>query len=324
MRGAEISFPMFGDAGFDLPDSVNVFGAPLYFYGMIIALGLLLAVVYALRVRDRLGLTQDNILDILIFGIPAGIIGARLYYAVFNFDQYFGPGKWLNIFKLREGGLAIYGGIIFGAATVIIYSRVKKVPLGSLLDVLGLGLLIGQSIGRWGNFFNREAYGAITELPWRMGLTRPGYDTVYVHPTFLYESLWNALGFALLHFFSKKRKRYSGQVFLLYLVWYGLGRFMIEGLRADSLYIPGTDIRVSQLLSAVLLIAAVAMLVRERVRGRSLAELTLAGAPDAEDAEDDEAEDGEDGDEDVDYVPDGDEAEENETEFIGGTEDGEF
>ncbi|MDR1217839.1 MAG: prolipoprotein diacylglyceryl transferase [Oscillospiraceae bacterium] len=315
---------MFGDAGFDLPDSVNVFGAPLYFYGMIIALGLLLAVVYALRVRDRLGLTQDNILDILIFGIPAGIIGARLYYAIFNFDQYFGPGKWLNIFKLREGGLAIYGGIIFGAATVIIYSRVKKVPLGSLLDVLGLGLLIGQSIGRWGNFFNREAYGAVTGLPWRMGLTRPGYDTVYVHPTFLYESLWNALGFALLHFFSKKRKRYSGQVFLLYLVWYGLGRFMIEGLRADSLYIPGTDIRVSQLLSAVLLIAAVAMLVRERVRGRSLAELTLAGAPDAEDAEDDEAEDGEDGDEDVDYVPDGDEAEENETEFIGGTEDGEF
>jgi phosphatidylglycerol:prolipoprotein diacylglycerol transferase len=317
---------MFGDARFDLPDSVSVFGAPLYFYGMIIALGLLLAVVYALRARGRFGLTQDNILDILIFGIPAGIIGARLYYAVFNFNQYFGPGKWLNIFKLREGGLAIYGGIIFGAATVIIYSRVKKVPLGSLLDVLGLGLLIGQSVGRWGNFFNREAFGAVTDLPWRMGLTRQGYDTVYVHPTFLYESLWNVLGFALLHFFSKKRRRYGGQVFLLYLVWYGLGRFMIEGLRADSLYIPGTDIRVSQLLSAVLLIAAVALLVRERVRGRSLAELTFAGTPDADKAEDIEVEDieAEDGDEDMDYVPDEDAAEENETDFIGGTEDGEF
>jgi phosphatidylglycerol:prolipoprotein diacylglycerol transferase len=265
MKSAGISFPIFGDnAPLDLPNSVNVFGIELYFYGLIIAAGLALAAVYAIRVRERFGVTQDNILDILIAGVPAGIVGARLYYAVFNAGDYFGQGKWLNIFKLREGGLAIYGGIIFAAAAVIIYARAKKAPLGALLDVVGLGLLIGQSVGRWGNFFNREAYGAQTELPWRMGLTQAG-RTAYYHPTFLYESLWNALGFVLLHNFSKRRS-YDGQVFILYLAWYGLGRFMIEGLRTDSLYIPGTGARVSQLLSAALFILALAVLIYKRLK----------------------------------------------------------
>ncbi|MDR2357271.1 MAG: prolipoprotein diacylglyceryl transferase [Oscillospiraceae bacterium] len=285
MSGAEISFPIFGEgASFNPPNSLDVFGLRLYLYGLIIAAGMAVAVLYAVRRSKQFGLTQDNILDILIFGVPAGIVGARLYYAAFNPGDYFGAGKWLNILKLREGGLAIYGGIIFAAATVVIYARVKKIPLGALLDVIGLGFPIGQSIGRWGNFFNREAYGSVTRLPWRMGLTAPGSETVYVHPTFLYESLWNALGFILLHNFSKKR-RYDGQVFLLYLVWYGLGRFTIEGLRADSLYIPGSDIRASQLLSALLFVAALAALVYGRVRGRSLAELTASiadGAPEDE------------------------------------------
>jgi phosphatidylglycerol:prolipoprotein diacylglycerol transferase len=292
MRDAAISFPMFGGAPFDLPDSVSVFGMRLYIYGMIIALGLLLATAYALRVRGRFGITQDNILDILIFGVPAGIIGARLYYAIFNFSEYFGPGKWMNIFKLREGGLAIYGGVIFGAVTVIAYSKVKKIPLGALLDILGLGLPIGQSIGRWGNFFNREAYGAATTLPWRMGLTPPGGAPVYVHPTFLYESLWNALGFLLLHRFSRRRRTYNGQVFLLYLLWYGAGRFMIEGLRADSLYIPGTNVRASQLLSGILVAVSAAMLVHRNVRGRSLAELTFSGAGGVDGADEYDAADG--------------------------------
>ncbi|MDR1298864.1 MAG: prolipoprotein diacylglyceryl transferase [Oscillospiraceae bacterium] len=263
MKSAGISFPIFGNGTpLDLPNSINVFGIELYFYGLIIAAGLALAAAYAIRVRERFGVTQDNILDILIAGVPAGIVGARLYYAVFNAGDYFGPGKWLNIFKLREGGLAIYGGVIFAAAAVIIYARAKKAPLGALLDVVGLGLLIGQSIGRWGNFFNREAYGVETGLPWRMGLTQAG-RTAYYHPTFLYESLWNALGFALLHNFSKRR-RYDGQIFILYLAWYGFGRFMIEGLRTDSLYIPGANVRVSQLLSAVLFVFALAALIYKR------------------------------------------------------------
>jgi phosphatidylglycerol:prolipoprotein diacylglycerol transferase len=277
---------MFGGGQFDLPNSVGVFGFTLYFYGIIIALGLALATAYALRSRDRFGLTQDNIFDLLIFGVPAGIVGARLYYVIFNASDYFGPGKWLNIIRLREGGLAVYGGIIFASATVVIYSKVKKIPVGGILDMLGLGLPIGQSVGRWGNFFNREAFGSATDLPWRMGLTPPGGSTVFVHPTFLYESLWNAAGFVILHHFLKRHRRYSGQVFLLYLVWYGLGRFMIEGLRADSLYIPRSDIRISQLLSAVIFVAATGLLCYNRFHGRTLAELT-SSSPATQDDDDD-------------------------------------
>ncbi len=250
---ATITFPMLGD-GFSINPSnhITIFGKNIYWYGIIIAIGFILAVVYALKRCRQFGLTTDNIFDIIICAAPAGIVGARLYYCIF-FDpaSYFGPGKWLNIFKVWEGGLAIYGGIIFAVAAVIIYSRVKKVPLGPMLDIGGLGLLIGQAVGRWGNFMNREAFGAETDVFCRMGLTVPGHDTIYVHPTFLYESLWNVLGLIILHVVSKKWRKFDGQIFLMYIGWYGLGRFFIEGLRTDSLYLFGTDIRVSQLLALI-------------------------------------------------------------------------
>jgi len=225
-----------------------------------------MATLYLIRRRDLFSLSSDNILDILLIAVPCGLLGARLYYMLFNFSDFFGPGKWGNILAFRDGGLAVYGGIIASGLVFIIYSRVKKIPLGNLLDAAGFGLFIGQAIGRWGNFINREAFGVETELPWKMGLTSWGV-TRYYHPAFLYESLWNIAGLIVLHIFSKKSKtNYPGQYFLFYVAWYGLGRFMIEGLRIDSLFIPGTEQRVSQWLAAASFFAAVGILVYNRFR----------------------------------------------------------
>jgi phosphatidylglycerol:prolipoprotein diacylglycerol transferase len=266
LQGVKISFPLFGDQFIlDPPTHFLVFGRPVYWYAVFIAIGFLLAVLYILRRRHDFGLTQDNILDMFIICVPAGIIGARLYYVIFNSSGYFGPGKWLNILKVWEGGLAIYGGIIAAVAAILLYSRKKKIPAAVFFDVGALGLLIGQAVGRWGNFMNREAYGGQTELPWKMGLITDS-GTQYVHPTFLYESLWNIAGLIFLHVYSKKRRKYDGQLFLLYLAWYGFGRFWIEGLRDDSLYLFSTNIRVSQLVAALTFGAAVYFLVRRKLR----------------------------------------------------------
>ncbi len=264
----QITFPMFGD-NFVLnpPTHFTIFGFNIYFYAVIIASGFLLAVLYILKRRDAYGLTQDNILDMFIIAVPSGIVGARLYYVLFNPEGFFGAGNWLNIFKIRQGGLAIYGGVIAAVIAIYIYSRKKKIPFGVFLDVGALGLLIGQMIGRWGNFFNREAFGYATDLPWKMGLVTDA-GTAYVHPTFLYESLWNLIGLIWIHIFSKKRRQYDGQVFLLYLAWYGFGRFLIEGLRTDSLYVFNSDIRISQLVAAVSFGAAVYLLIRFKLRGK--------------------------------------------------------
>jgi phosphatidylglycerol:prolipoprotein diacylglycerol transferase len=266
MQDVKISFPIFG-SGFvlDPPRYFVVFGRPVYFYAVIIVLGFLLATLYIMRRRREFGLTQDHILDMFIYCVVSGVVGARLYYVIFNPADYFGPGKWLNIVKVWEGGLAIYGGIIAAAVCMFFYARAKKVPVGVFFDVGGLALLIGQAIGRWGNFFNREAFGGQTDLPWKMGLTT-GAGTVYVHPTFLYESLWNILGFILIHTFSKKNRKYDGQIFLMYLAWYGFGRFLVEGLRTDSLYLGSTDIRVSQLFAALTFGTASYFLLRNRLR----------------------------------------------------------
>ena len=249
----------------DPPRYFTVFGRPIYWYAVIIVAGFLLATLYIMRRRRDFGLTQDHVLDMFIYAIVTGVVGARLYYVIFTPADYFGPGKWLNVFKVWEGGLAIYGGIIAAAICIYLYARKKKVPFGVFFDVGGLGLLIGQAVGRWGNFINREAFGGETDLPWKMGLTTSG-GTFYVHPTFLYESLWNILGFILIHNFSKKHRKYDGQVFLLYLAWYGFGRFWIEGLRTDSLYLLNTDIRASQLVAALTFSTAVFFLVRNAVR----------------------------------------------------------
>lgn len=266
VQDVKISFPLFGeDFVLDPPTYFTVLGVPVYFYAVIIAAGFLLAVLYILKRRDEFGLTQDNVLDMFIICVPAGIVGARLYYILFNPDEYFGAGKWLNIFNVRQGGLAIYGGVIASAIAVLIYSRKKKIPAAVFFDVGALGLLIGQAVGRWGNFINREAYGGNTDLPWKMGLISGG-STKYVHPTFLYESIWNIIGFIMIHIFSKRYRKYDGQIFLLYLAWYGFGRFLIEGLRADSLYLFNTNLRVSQLVAVLSMGAAVFCLLRIRLR----------------------------------------------------------
>ncbi len=236
-------------------------------YGALIALGLVLAAVYAVRRAPRFGLHEDDILDLLFWALPLAIVGARLYYCAFEWERY--AQDPVSILYIWEGGLAIYGGVIGAAIGAVLYARCSHKPLGPLLDLGGLGLLIGQSIGRWGNFMNREAHGGPSNGLLRMGLTGPDGTVTYYHPTFLYESVWNLVGLVLLHFYSKRR-RWDGEVFTMYVAWYGLGRTWIEGLRTDSLYLPGTSLRVSQLLAGISCLIAVALLAwRGFVRPRS-------------------------------------------------------
>jgi prolipoprotein diacylglyceryl transferase len=262
MRDYLISFPMLGQ-GFVLepPTSFSVFGFPVYYYGLIIGIGFLLALIYCLKRSRQFGITQDSFTDVLLFAVPLAIVCARLYYVVFQWQDY--ADNLMGIFNIREGGIAVYGSIIGAVIGTVIACRWRKLSIGAVLDLGALGLLIGQSVGRWANFVNREAFGSETAVFWRMGLTNPGTgQTMYVHPTFLYESLWNFIGFLLLHFFTKKgKKHFDGQIFVMYAAWYGLGRMFIEGLRTDSLYIPGTLIRVSQLLAALSFVAAMVFLV---------------------------------------------------------------
>lgn len=268
MREAIISFPALGIT-INPPAGFELFGRTIYFYGVVIALGFLLAIFYCNKRAPRFGLTEDNVLDVILWALPIGIVGARAYYVIFNYDLYAGKPV-TELFKLWEGGLAIYGGILAGVTTAAIVCKVQKISIPAFLDLGSFGLLIGQSCGRWGNFFNREAYGAETELFTRMGLTT-SQGTIYVHPTFLYESLWNLAGFLFLHHFvSKGKRKYDGQIFLLYVLWYGIGRCIIEGLRADSLYIGSTGIRVSQLLAAVSAVIALGVLIYMRKKPHTL------------------------------------------------------
>jgi len=252
-----ISFPQWGISINPSRVAFSIGGKEIYWYGIIIALGFLLAVTYTLRRSKQFGLTQDNIIDMLICAVPTAIICARAYYCIFRWDLY--RDHPISLLFIWEGGLAIYGGVIGSVLAVIIFTKVKGIKTSAMLDIGGLGLMIGQSIGRWGNFINREAHGGVTDSFLRMGLTDSTGNTIYVHPTFLYESLWNALGFLLLHFYSKRRK-YDGQIFVMYIGWYGLGRVFIEGLRTDSLYVAGTNLRISQLVAGLCVIFAVVFL----------------------------------------------------------------
>ena len=242
-----ISFPSLGlelnpPRGIEITDNFSI-----QFYGVIIAVGLLLAVYYGLKRSRQFGLREDDILDGVLWIVPFAIICARLYYCAFSWASY--KDNLLSILYIWQGGLAIYGGVIGAAIGVVVFCKIKKIRLPAVLDLVALGFLIGQAIGRWGNFFNREAFGAVTDSFLRMGLLNAVTgETVYYHPTFLYESLWNTVGFVALHFLSKKRQ-YDGQIALGYVAWYGLGRTFIEGLRMDSLY--WGDIRISQLLAAI-------------------------------------------------------------------------
>ena len=270
LRQAAISFPMFGENFSVCPSATfTLFGHEFYFYGAIIAVGFLLAIWYCCKYTcPRVGVSSDDLFDALYAAVPLGIICARLYYCLTYHDAA-GNNPYLEdpvtMLYVWHGGLAIYGGVIGGALGIFIVSRVKKIPMGAYLDASASGLLIGQLVGRWGNFMNREAFGwteNVDKVFCRMGLTVPGYETFYVHPTFLYESLWNFVGFVGLHFWLKKdKRRFDGQAFVLYMGWYGLGRMIIEGVRTDSLWLVPDVIRVSQLLAAITLVAAVILLV---------------------------------------------------------------
>ena len=243
----------------------------IHLYGVIIALGLALAVVYASRRSGQFGLSSDTLTDGVLWVTPFAILCARLYYCIFYWEEGGYAENPISVLYIWNGGLAIYGGVIGAIIGIIVFSKVKKLKIGAVMDVVSLGFLIGQSIGRWGNFFNREAFGSVTTSFLRMGLYNTDTGAVeYHHPTFLYESVWNLTGFVILHFLSKRRK-YDGQIALGYLAWYGLGRAIIEGLRTDSLYLG--SFRVSQLLAAVSCVVAVAVLVWQMTRAHHPADL---------------------------------------------------
>lgn len=261
--------------------TIPVLDLPVYWYGVIITCGLILAVYLCSRWGKRFGITEDNIIDMMLFAVPAALVAIRVYYVVFNLDMYRqadGSLNWGRILNYGDGGLAIYGAIISSAIVLLIFCRKKKLSFLAYADLGVHGLFIGQLIGRWGNFMNVEAYGGATTLPWRMCgpsiaanmvaggfVDQAGYEAILsgalgVHPTFFYESAWNLVGLIVVYWMGKRR-RFDGECFLFYFFWYGLGRAWIEGLRTDSLYLFGWElfgvpIRVSQLLAAVTCVLA--------------------------------------------------------------------
>ena len=263
MRDATISFPLLGNWSIDPSASFTLFGRTFYWYGVIIAVGFILAMLYCARHCRRCGIEPDTLYDFLIWMIPLAIIGARLYYVIFQWSDY--RDHPIDALKIWEGGLAIYGGVIAAVLVCLVLSKKRGFKLGALTDLVVMGLLIGQAVGRWGNFMNREAFGAETTLPWRMQLTTTTGTLVEVHPTFLYESLWNVVGLLLIVFIVAKGRRFDGENTWFYFLWYGIGRFWVEGLRTDSLYlfnwtIGGEPIRVSQALSLVMVLVSAFML----------------------------------------------------------------
>lgn len=267
--------------GFNIPSTLvefSLFGneISIKFYGVIIAFGFILAALFGGRMAYKWRISLDKMLDVLIYGTLAGIIGARAYYVIFQWDYYkLHPAE---IPQIWQGGLAIYGGIIAGLLAALIVCKVRKINVLNLLDMGGMSLLIGQGIGRWGNFMNQEAFGTNTDAPWGMwskkiaetiiqdsqllaekGIEMDPYKPV--HPTFLYESIWCLVGFLILFVIYKKCRKFSGQLFLGYGAWYGLGRMIIEGFRTDSLYIGNTTVRVSQVVSGVLMLVCLVLFI---------------------------------------------------------------
>lgn len=260
----------------------SLFGKEIYWYGIIIACGFLLAVAYCYRQAPKFAVNPGKLMDMLYFAVPACVIGARAYYVIFYPSLYKnadGSFSWSKAIAIWDGGLAIYGMVIVAIITVAVYCKVRKQSFLRYCDVGSYGVLIGQLVGRWGNFVNVECYGGVTAAPWRMcspkiaaellekGLVdSSGYEQVLsgvlgVHPTFLYESLWNLLGFVLMVIMAKKFRKFDGQSFVGYLIWYGAGRAVIEGMRTDSLYFFGTGLRSSQLVGVVSLVAGIILAV---------------------------------------------------------------
>lgn len=265
-----ITFPSLG-IEINPPRGIPFDDPRVYFYGLIIAAGLMLAVLYSCRRSKEFGIKEDDLLDGVLWVTPFAIICARAYYCIFAWHEF--ANDPISVLYIWKGGIAIYGGVLGAVLGILVFCRIKKIKVATVLDMVMLGFLIGQSLGRWGNFFNREAFGAETESFLRMGLYNAYTGvTKYYHPTFLYESLWNAAGFVMLHFLSKKRK-YDGQIALGYAAWYGLGRCIIEGLRMDSLY--WGPVRVSQLLAGISCVAAVAVLLWQSLKPHDPAKLLV-------------------------------------------------
>ena len=253
----------------------SLFNIDIYWYAIIIACGILLAFIYCSKEAKRQGMDNELFIDILLWGIPSGVIGGRLYYVIFKWEYY---SKNLGeIFAIRDGGLAIYGAIIFAVLAVYIYTKKNKISTLKVFDIGAIGLLIGQAVGRWGNFFNQEAFGGNTSLLWGMTsekicaylemLKNKGINvdpTLPVHPTFLYESLWNLAGVIIFNYLIKSKK-FDGQIFFLYIIWYGFGRMLIEGLRTDSLYFLG--FRISQIIGALSVIFGTVLYILLRKKG---------------------------------------------------------
>jgi len=266
----EISFPNLGIYLKNVGKSIDLFGIEIAYYGIIIGTAILLGFWIAAREAKRTGQNPENYLDMGIIGVIAGIVGARLYYVIFSWDMY--KDNLLDIFNLREGGLAIYGGVIAAVISVLVLAKVKHLSAPQIFDTIAMALLNGQMLGRWGNFFNREAFGGYTDSLFAMRLPLDavrssdvteqirrhieridGVSYIQVHPTFLYESLW-CMVLLIILFAYRKHKKYEGELFLMYLFGYGLGRFWIEGLRTDQLLLPGVGIAVSQLLAGAIVV----------------------------------------------------------------------
>ena len=276
----EINFPNLGIYLDHVGKSISIFGFSIAYYGIVIVTGMMIAIWIAQREAKRTGQNPEQYLDLAMIGIAAGILGARIYYVIFAWDCY--KDDLLSIFNIRQGGLAIYGGIIGACIAVVIYSRKKKQNFSLLMDTASMSIVFGQIMGRWGNFFNREAFGdytnnlfamqlpvsavranEITQKMWDHVVTVNGVEYIQVHPTFLYESLWN-VGVLLFLFWFRKRKKFNGEVFLMYLIGYGLGRIWIEGLRTDQLLLPVVGLPVSQLLSGCLVVGCTILVVWKR------------------------------------------------------------
>ena len=276
----EINFPNLGIYLDHVGKNISIFGFSIAYYGIVIVTGMMIAIWIAQREAKRTGQNPEQYLDLAMFGIAAGILGARIYYVIFAWDYY--KDDLLSIFNIRQGGLAIYGGIIGACIAVVIYSRKKKQNFSLLMDTASMSIVFGQIMGRWGNFFNREAFGdytnnlfamqlpvsavranEITQKMWDHVVTVNGVEYIQVHPTFLYESLWN-VGVLLFLFWFRKRKKFNGEVFLMYLIGYGLGRIWIEGLRTDQLLLPVVGLPVSQLLSGCLVVGCTILVVWKR------------------------------------------------------------
>ena len=279
-----IRFPHLGIYLPNVGKTISVFGFDIAYYGITIAIAMIVGISIALHEAKRTGQNQDTYLDLLMLTMLTSVVGARIYYVIFSWSNY--KDNLGEILNIRNGGLAIYGGIIAGVITVFVDSKITKMKFLQIADTVCMGLAAGQIIGRWGNFFNREAFGEYTnnllamQLPvsavrkneitsamWNHVVTIGGVEYIQVHPTFLYEGLWNFMVLLFLFWF-RKRKKFEGELFFCYLAGYGAGRFWIESLRTDQLLLPGIHVPVSQMLSAVLVIVSLSVIICKRRKNR--------------------------------------------------------